>query len=427
MVLLDKYGKEYVYSVEERSLNLNNYLRFLTDESTSKVITPEGSFQLATVYSCIRILADAVAMTPFGLFQGAPGDPDIRQIYQGPFARLCKNASNLFNNFTFWQSMISSLQGWGNSYAAIVRNSRGVPEQLIYLHPSSVSIIETTDPRFVFLSGEVPFVYQVSTGAQTSYVKPEDMIHLVLFTYDGLFGLSPIALHQDSMQVENEQTKYGRSFYADGAKITGVIESPLKSSRENSTEFVTWFNQFYSGSGAGRVAFLPNGLQFKQASVVNPQDAQWVDSRKLTRQEIASIFRVPVYLLGDLERATWGNVSQLSAEFVRYSLQPLYTLIETELNRKLLDNAESMFYEYDPSRLLRGTTEERYRAYNLGILGGYLSPAEARQRENLPYEPELHRFQTMPGAGQIGAGEEPEPEPDSTRSLTFDVAMGAFV
>ncbi len=397
-MILDKFGKDYVFNPEIRSVNLDNYLKFLTEPPLSKRVTPAGSFTLSTVYSCIRLLADAIAMTPFGLFRQQPGEPEVTQIFDGPLARLTKQASGLFNNFTFWQSMIASLNGWGNAFAVIIRSTDGSPQQLIYLTPYMVNVYDTTDPRYRFLAGEVPYVYQVSTGQQTFFVRPEDMVHLTLFTYDGLWGLSPIQLHQDTLQVENEQTQYGRAFYSRGGKITGIIESPLKSTRDAAVEFVEWFNTFYGGQNSGQVAFLPNGLQFKQASVVNPQDAEWVDARKFSRQEIASIFRVPPYLLGDLERATWGNVSQLSEEFVRYSLQPIYTLIEVELNRKLLDNAQTLYYRFDPTILLRGTTTERFANYAVAVTNGFMSRSEVREKENLPYVSELDEFLQMPGS-----------------------------
>lgn len=406
MTILDQFGKEYVPESELRSVNLDNYLRFLTDAPTSSRISPAGSFSLSTVYSCIRILSDAIAMTPFGLFQQTPGEPEITQIFDGQLAKIAIEASPLFNNFTFWQSMIASLNGWGNAYAVIIRSTNRLPTQLIYMTPNMVEVLDTTDPRYLFLRGETPFVYQVTTGMETFWVRPEDMVHLTLFTYDGLRGLSPITLHQDTMQVENEQTQYGRSFYSRGGKIQGVIESPLKSTREASKEFVTWFNTFYGGQNSGQVAFLPNGLTFKGVGVVNPQDAQWVEARKFTRQEIASIFRVPSYLLGDLDRATWGNVAQLSEEFVRYSLQPIYTLIEVELNRKLLDNARTLYYRFDPSVLLRGTTSERFANYSVAITSGFMSRSEVRQREGLSYNPELDTFIQMPGSAPVEVTEE---------------------
>jgi len=414
-MILDHTGKEYVLpETEERSVNLNQYLRFLSDAPTSKIISPARSFALSTVYSCIRLLSDAIAMTPFYLFRQTPGSPEIERIFDGPLAALTRQSSPLFNNFTFWQSMIASLNGWGNAYAVIIRTNNGMPSQLIYMTPNMVDILDTEDPRFRFLQGEVPFVYQVTTGMETFFVRPDDMVHLTLFTYDGIRGLSPIALNQTAVQMENDQTQYGRAFYQKGGKVSGVIESPLKTTRENAKEFINWFNTFYGGENSGQVAFLPGGMTFKGVSVVNPQDAQWVESRKFSRNEIASIFRVPSYLLGDLDRATWGNVSQLSEEFVRYSLQPVYTLIEVELNRKLLENSQTLYYQFDPSILLRGTTAERFQNYSTAVTTGFMSRSEVRQREGLPSNPDLDEFIQMPGATQVG-----ELESSDSRSLAL--------
>ena len=419
-MILGPDGKELVFE-EKRSINLDQYLRFLTEAPNSSVVTPQRSFSISAVYACIKILADAVAMTPFGLFRQTPGSPEIEQIFEGPLAVISKNPSSLFNRFTFWQSMISSLNGWGNAYAGIIRNASRLPTQLIYFLPEMVSIVDTEDPRYRYLRGETPYVYQVSTGMETFFLMPRDMVHLALISHDGIQGMSPIGLNQATFQVANEQVEYGRSFYAAGGKITGVIESPLKSSRDAAVEFVNWFNTFYGGDNSGRIAFLPNGLTYKAVGVVSPEDADWVEARKLSRNEIASIFRVPSYLLGDLDRATWGNVAQLSEEFVRYSLQPLYTLIEDELNRKLLENSASLYYQFDPSILLRGTATERFANYSTAITSGFMSRSEVRLREGLPYEPELDAFVTMPGSGEVPGTSEITPADDPVRELVAEV------
>lgn len=422
-MILGPNGKEYVSPVEKRSINLDQYLRFLTDAPASQIVTPQKSLSISAVYACIRILADAIAMTPIKLFSQTPGSLEIEQIFDGPLARITKNPSSLFNRFTFWHSLISSLNGWGNGYAGIIRNaSTRLPEQLIFFPAEMVSVQDTTDPRYKFLRGETPYIYQVSTGMETFFLRPRDMIHIVLISYDGIQGMSPIGLNQATFQVANEQVEYGRSFYASGGKITGVIESPLKSTRESAVEFVEWFNTFYSGTGSARIAFLPNGLTYKAAGVVNPEDADWVEARKMSRNEIASIFRVPSYLLGDLDRATWGNVAQLSEEFVRYTLQPLYTVIEDEMNRKLLDNSASLYYQFDPSILLRGTATERFENYNTAITAGFMSRSEVRLREGMPHVPELDAFVTMPGANQVGeGGSSIVPANDPNRSSLEDI------
>lgn len=425
-MILDRYGK----TIKEnglgnyRQLNLNQYLQWLTAEPASTFVSPLGSLQLSTVYACIKLLADSIAMTPLKFYEKRPESRERTEITRGVFANLAKQACPLFNNFTFWQSMLVSLNGWGNAYAVIIRQD-GVPEYLIYLAPNQVSFQDTSDPRYEFLRGDTPFVYQVNTGMQTLYVLPEDMVHIISFSYDGLTGCSPVQLHQDTFQVENEQTKYGRSFYSTGGKITGVIESPRQTSRQDAIEFVTWFNEFYGGSpgqtGSGRIAFLPNGLVFKQASVVNPQDAEYVKARELTRKEIASIYRVPPYLIGDLDRATWSNVTQLSEEFVRYTLNPLYTVIETELNKKLLENSPTLYYEFDSSILLRGTVSERYSNYSVGIESGFLSPAEVREKEGLPYVEGLEYFNfSNPQTEEPVSEEDEEIDVEDDRQMEMD-------
>lgn len=400
MNILDHLGRELVRSEvgvsgELRSLTLEN---FLEGYSAEREMGPKGALGLSTVFACLKVISDAVAETPLKLLQQTPGELQVNQIYDGNFARIAKNpAPGFFNYSNFWSSMITSLLGWGNAYALILRSNNSLPTRLMYLEPGAVCIRDDTSPRVRYMEGEPPYLYQVTLGLQTLMVPPRDLIHLRYFSYDGIRGLSPIALNAATFFIEKGQTEYAKHFYRRGGKIQGVIESPLKSTREASKEFVTWFNTFYGGQNSGQVAFLPNGLTFKGVSVVNPQDAQWVEAKQLTRAEIAAIFRVPLHFLNDLSKATWANVTQLSEEFVRYGLGPIYSQIENELNYKLLEDAASLRYEFDPSGLLRGTQSERYANYAIAVQNGWLTRSEVRSREGLDYHAELDEFLTMPG------------------------------
>ena len=77
---------------------------------------------------------------------------------------------------------------------------------------------------------------------------------------------------------------------------------------------------------------------------INPQEAQFLDTRKFQIDEIARIFRVPPHMIGDLEHATFSNIEEQSLEFVTYSLQPWLARIESAISRSLLTPEEKKIY-----------------------------------------------------------------------------------
>lgn len=428
-LILDRTGRPYP-SLQQRTITWDDFIPPDWDWSYDAVnIGPKGSYRLSSVYACIKLIADAIAATPLNLkrltrteINGTDRETFTMQ-YQGQLALLARRPAKLYNRFTFWQTMISLLCGWGNAYALIVRNASGQPMDLVPVHPQDVSVITIYQANP--LAGEYTYNYQATVNGRTySNIQPEDMIHLIMFSYDGIEGVSPIRLHRDTMSISDAQTKYGEAFYRTGAKITGVIESELKTSRGDSEEFVDWFNNLYTGSKGGRVGYLPGGAKFKNVSAVNPIDAEFVNSRKLTRQEIAAIFRVPLYLLGDMERATWNNLSSLGEEFVRYTLTPHYTLIQDELNRKLIGNSNLNQFVFDPTKLVAGNMADRFNSYSTAIQGGFMSRSEARLREGMAHVDELDEFWQPLNTGGADNDEDPEAV-EPTRSV-YNVANGQW-
>lgn len=114
------------------------------------------------------------------------------------------------------------------------------------------------------------------------------------------------------------------------------------------------------------------------------EDAQFLETRKYQRSEIASIFRVPPHMIGDLEKATFSNIEQQSLEFVTQCLMPWLVRIEKAIKRDLLDPKErgTISVKFNPAGLLRGDALARSNYYMRGILDGWMTRNEARKAES---------------------------------------------
>ena len=112
---------------------------------------------------------------------------------------------------------------------------------------------------------------------------------------------------------------------------------------------------------------------------VPPEDAQFLETRKFQRSEIAGIFRIPPHMIGDLERATFSNIEHQSLEFVKYSLVPWLVQIEQSLKRDLFalgDGKRTHFAEHLVDGLLRGDVTSRYSAYQIARQNGWMNADE---------------------------------------------------
>ena len=111
-----------------------------------------------------------------------------------------------------------------------------------------------------------------------------------------------------------------------------------------------------------------------------------MESRRFQIEEIARIFKVPLSLIGHLEKAAnYSSIEALSIDFVRFTLTPYMVMIEQELNKKLFRENEFGFFtiKLDAKGLLRGDSASRSAYYREMVGIGALSINEVRRMEDL--------------------------------------------
>ena len=146
----------------------------------------------------------------------------------------------------------------------------------------------------------------------------------------------------------------------------------------------TWNSKYTGTEQAGGVIVLENGMEYTPLTL-KPADAQFIETSKLSIADIARIYRVPLHMIGELDRATFNNIEHLSLEFVRNTLRPWLKNWEQELQRKLLTAAEkkTMFFRFNVDALLRGDTTARTAYYRTMFSVGAMSQNDIRGLENM--------------------------------------------
>ena len=114
---------------------------------------------------------------------------------------------------------------------------------------------------------------------------------------------------------------------------------------------------------------------------LNNSDAQFLESRKFSRSEIASLFRVPPHKIGDLEKATFSNIEQQSLEFVNDTMTPWAERWESSIETFLMLEGDDLEVEFDFANLLRGDSAARAIFLKAGINDGWMTRNEARISE----------------------------------------------
>tara|TARA_B110000285_G_scaffold234735_1_gene312766 strand:+ start:22 stop:933 length:912 start_codon:yes stop_codon:yes gene_type:complete len=261
----------------------------------------------------------------------------------------------------------------GNSYVKIERNGAGRPVALYPIDFDNVEIREYEDKYYYFNS---------ETGAAIEY---EEMLHFKTMSQDGMIGLSPIDTCANSISWGLGLEAYGNSYFSNGAKVSGVLETDRALSTEAVDRLRNSFDNNYSKIGdSNKTLILEEGLKFNSISMSN-EASQFLASRQFSIEEVCRIFNVPPHMLADLSKSSFSNIQEQSREFVQYSLQPYLSMIEQEMTNKLFKKNESgkLFVEFNVNALLRGNPKDRAEYYRTMLNIGAISINEIRQKENM--------------------------------------------
>ena len=235
------------------------------------------------------------------------------------------------------------------------------------------------------MNGLPRLVYLVSKADGGTNELDQDRVLHVAGMGTGVMGKSPIRMHRESLGTSIAAQRYGAKFFANDARPGFVLSHPGVMGEDGFKNFKDSWNQIHQGTdNAHRVAILEEGMKPEQIGIP-PRDAQFIETRKFEKSEIAAIFRVPPHLIGDLDRATYSNIEQQGIEFVMHSLRPWLVRIEQAINVRCLSETERARYyaEHNVAGLLRGDLSTRYTAYATGRQWGWLSADDIRAMENM--------------------------------------------
>ena len=360
----------------------SSYAFYMGGSSSGKAVTERSAMQMTAVYSCVRILAEAVAGLPLHMYRYT-SDGGKEKAIDHPLYRLLHDEPNPeMSSFVFRETLMTHLLLWGNAYAQIIRNGKGEVMALYPLMPNRMEVNRDSLGRLYYQyttqSDDVPTV-----KGTTVYLDPSEVLHIPGLGFDGLVGYSPIAMAKNAIGMAIACEEYGAKFFANGAAPSGVLEHP-GTIKDPARLRETWQSQFGGSSNSGKVAILEEGMKYTPISI-SPEQAQFLETRKFQINEIARIFRVPPHMVGDLEKSSFSNIEQQSLEFVKYTLDPWVIRWEQSIHRTLLNETEKKeyFVKFNLEGLLRGDYQSRMNGYATARQNGWMSANDIRELENL--------------------------------------------
>ncbi len=340
-------------------------------------VNERSVLQLSAVWACARIIAETISTLPLGLYERTADGR--RGASQHPLYTLIHSRPNSGTTAAvFWESMIVAMLLRGNGCAEMkFIGSRFVA--LEFLVPGRLSIGKDS-------KGKRRFKYTEKDGTQREI--PESRIFRIPgFTLDGDWGVSVIDYGCQVFGSALASNGAANSTFEKGLAPTVAFTMQQVLKKEQREDFRANLRAISGALNAGESPLLEGGMDAKTIGI-NPKDAQLLESRAFSVEEICRWFRVPPHMVGHSEKSTsWGSgIEQQMIGFLTFTLRPWLTRIEQAINKDLLSPVEQMrmYAEFSIEGLLRADSAGRSAYLSTMVNNGLMTRDEGRSKENLP-------------------------------------------
>ena len=328
--------------------------------------------QESPIAAAHRILTNAMSVMPIGIYQRRDGGrypmavPELDYLLKvRPNARMGPALSRkVLMSQAFWH---------GEGYLGIFRDLRGRITDLIPLPTEGRTIRKDQS------SGQL--WYDFTVDGLTLTFAPSDLIIVFFDTYDGLYGKGMLALAKSTIATDAGAQRYAKKFYQNGARMSGIVSVDTDLGQEGRDKIKTSF-QRYASEDEFKVAVLDRGMTYTPIGL-NQRDAQFIESRAFSVEEVSRFTGIPQYMLQSGKQAYESNEQQ-QLDFVVSTLQPYVTQWEEEFQYKLLTEQQlkaGFYLRMNVAARLRGDNESRSRFYEKMIASGVYCPDDCRALE----------------------------------------------
>lgn len=331
--------------------------------------------RLSPIAAAHRIMTNAQACMPIQFYRKVNGArqpesvPDLNRV-------LNLRANDTMSSFLERKIVLSEAFWYGVGYSYIERHPpSGKVTGLIPLPTSGHQV--KTDPD----TGQRWYIFQVD-GETRRFQSSELLIHF-FETYDGKIGRGVLSLAREAIAGDAAAQRFGRKFYANGARLSGVVQTDDDLSKASRNKIRDEIEQYAAGMDrAFKIAVLDNGLKFSSLGL-SQADAQYIQTRQFSVQEVSRFTGIPEYMLQSGKQAYNSNEQQ-QIDFLTNTMLPHLIGDEQEMAYKLFSTEQlrkGMYLRHNVDALMRADSRSRAEFYQKMVYSGVYNPDECRALE----------------------------------------------
>lgn len=332
------------------------------------------------VYTVVRKRALATRRLPLKVYRyNNTGREDARNT---PLGQLLRKPNRRHSGAFLWEWTSSTFDTYGEAIWLKVRGEDGRPIELWPVHPTNVVVRRDGNRlEYVYANG-------ILVGADPQLVIPErDVIHFRTYNPESTIrGLSPLEPLRQTLVNEDAARRASSAFWHNGGRPSGYLAHPGSLSEAALNRLKAQWDSIHGGvDNFGKWAILEEGMKPEVLSL-SAEEAQYIESRKLNREEVCGAYDMPPPAVHILDRATFSNITEQFRSVYRDTMAPHLGGFEETLAFNLTPEfGDDLYAEFLMDEVLRGDFEQRVTAYQAGVNSGWLTPAEVREMENLPF------------------------------------------
>ena len=337
---------------------------------------------LSAVWACQSLIAGTIGTLSLGVYNKKVDGEVQPATDHYLYSILNSDPNHDLTAAEFWEYQSSAIELDGNAYA------RKMPS----LRPGQISGLKIVPPKSVQCrrikrTGQLEYTYYDSETGTQETVSQDDMLHLRGAFPSPTGGVSTLAAAAGVFRNAYNAERAASQQWEQGMRPSGVLSVPKpldKAQRKKAKEALR--NEYQGAINDGIPLVLDNGVKWQQLAI-SAKDAQMIESRSFSVEEIARIFGVPPFMIGHSEKSTsWGTgLEQQVLAFVKFTLRRRVKRIEKSLSKQLLtpqERARGMYIKFNVEDLLRGDTKARAAFYEIMLRNGIFSINEVRELED---------------------------------------------
>ncbi|MGE7216593.1 phage portal protein [Priestia koreensis] len=335
----------------------------------------------ATFFTCIKVLSNAISSLPLKLYKET--EKGIEKADTHYLYNLLKLRPNPYMTTS---AFLKAVEYQRNYYGhSIVMIDSDITGRVKALYPLDMSKVQILIDNAGIISTDNAIWYVFSTGVKEYRLKHDEVLHFHGMTNDGITGMAVKDYLKTTIENNQYAQDYTNRYFKGGLSAKGIVSYTGDLSADSAIRLKERLEKMATGmTNVGKILPLPIGFDYKAINATMA-DSQFVELQSLSMKQISNAFGVKPYHLG--ENGTFNNVQQQMEDFYQSTLQAILVDYEQEMTYKLLRSNEikkGYKFEFNVDSLLRSDIKTRYEAYGIGIEKGFLSPNEARKKENLP-------------------------------------------